>query len=144
MTVKPVPEGYPTVSPYLIVANIADQIEFLQRAFDAEEIERLPAPDGGIMHAEVRIGDSVVLMGESNENNPPVPCMLYLYLDNADAAYQRAISAGASSLQEPQDTFYGDRTAGVRDAFGNQWWLATQVEEVSREEMIKRAAAQPR
>jgi uncharacterized glyoxalase superfamily protein PhnB len=91
------------------------------------------------MHAEVIIGDSVIMMGEAGEVNPPVPAMLYLYLEDCDAAYQRALAAGAVSLQEPKDEFYGDRTAAVKDAFGNQWWMATRIEEVSAEELERRA-----
>jgi PhnB protein len=94
------------------------------------------------MHAQVKIGDSVLMMGQSGENNPALQCILYLYLEDTDATYKQAIAGGAVSLQEPTDTFYGDRTAGVRDAFGNQWWMATRIEEVTRDEMIQRAASQ--
>lgn len=144
MEVKPVPDGYHTVTPYLIVENVSKEIRFLERAFQAHEIERLPGPDGGIMHAEVKIGDSIVMMGQSNENNPPMRCMLYLYLDDADAAYQSAVQAGGTLLQEPANTIYGDRTAGVQDEFDNQWWIATRIEEVGAEEIQKRASAQVR
>ena len=141
MTVKPVPDGYHTVTPYLVVQDVAGLIDFLERAFDAEETERMQSPDGPIMHAEVRIGDSVVMMGEAGEDTPPMPAMLHLYLEDADAAYQRALDAGATSLREPEDQFYGDRTAGVKDDFGNQWWLATHIEDVTPEEMQRRADA---
>lgn len=105
--------------------EVSKLIQFLERTFQANEIERLPGLDGGIMHAEVRIGDSIVMMGQSNDNNPPLRCMLYIYLDDADAAHQSAVQAGGTSLQDPENTFCGDRTAGVQDEFSNQWWMAT-------------------
>lgn len=144
MTVKPVPDGYHTVTPYLVVRDPAGLIEFLQGVFDASEIERTELPDGRIMHAEVRIGDSVVMMGGANEEYPPMPAMLHLYLEDTDAAYRRALEAGATSLREPEDQFYGDRTAGFRDEYGNQWWLATRIEDLSSEEIQRRAEAQAR
>ena len=144
MTVKPVPDGYHTVTPYLVVRGVTDLIHFLQRAFDAREISRTRLPDGSIMYAEVRIGDSLIMLGEAAENTPPMPAMLHLYLEDTDAAYRRALAAGATSLREPEDQFYGDRTAGVQDAFGNQWWLATHIEDVSAEEIQRRADAQTR
>jgi PhnB protein len=123
----------------LVVQDVAALIAFLQQAFDAREMVRMRSPDGSIMHAEVRIGDSVVMMGGAGENNPPMPAMLHLYLEDADDAYRRALEAGATSLREPEDQFYGDRTAGVQDDFGNQWWLATHIEDVTAEEMQRRA-----
>jgi PhnB protein len=94
------------------------------------------------MHAEFTIGDSVVMVGEANDEHPPMPAMLHLYVEECDAAYQQAMSAGATSIQEPRTQFYGDRMAGVRDSQGNQWWLATHVEDVSPEELQRRAAQQ--
>lgn len=141
MTVKSVPEGYHTVTPYLVVSDVSGLIDFLSLALDARETERMQRPDGSIIHAEVQIGDSVVMMGGANEGNPPMPGMLYLYLEDCDDAYRSSLDAGAASLQEPEDQFYGDRTAGVKDAFGNQWWFATRVEQVSAEEMERRAEA---
>ena len=141
MTVKPVPDGYHTVTPYLVVQDVASLIDFLEQAFNAGEMVRMRSPGGSIMHAEVRIGNSMVMMGEAGENNPPMPAMLHLYLEDADAAYRRALEAGATSLREPEDQFYGDRTAGVKDDFGNQWWLATHIEDVTPEEMQRRAEA---
>lgn len=141
MSVKPIPDEYHTITPYLIVHDVDGLMDFLQRALDAREIERLEAPGGSIVHAEMRIGDSVVMMAEANEQNPPMPAMLHLYLEDADTAYRRALEAGATSLREPEDQFYGDRTAGVQDRFGNQWWLATHVEDVTPEEMRRRFGA---
>jgi PhnB protein len=142
MAVKSVPDGYHTVTPYLVVRDVAGLIDFLERAFGAREIERLQAPDGSLTHAEVRIGDSVIMMGAAGEGNPPLQSMLHLYLEDADAAYQQALAAGAASLREPEDQFYGDRTGGVQDAYGNQWWLATRIEDLSSEEIQRRAEAQ--
>jgi len=144
MNLEHVPDGYHTVTPYLIVRGVTDLIRFLQQAFDAREISRTRLPDGNIMHAEVRIGDSLVMVGEAGEHTPPMPAMLHLYLEDTDTAYRRALAAGATSLREPEDQFYGDRVAGVQDAFGNQWWLATHTENVSVEEIQRRADAQAR
>ena len=135
------PEGYHTVTPYLVVKDVAKLIEFIKHAFDGKLTEQMDQPDGNITHAEMRIGDSVVMMGQASENEPPTTTMLYLYLEDTDAAYRQSLSAGASSLREPRDEFYGDRSAGVKDAFGNQWWMATHIEEVPPEEMQRRAAA---
>ena len=141
MPAKIIPEGYHTVTPYLVVSGVADLLTFLKGAFDAEQREYLTSPDGGIMHAEVKIGDSVVMMGEPSNESEAIPALLYLYVKDVDAAYKRAIEAGATSLREPEDQFYGDRSAAVRDACGNQWWLATHVEDVPADEMQKRASA---
>jgi uncharacterized glyoxalase superfamily protein PhnB len=138
MTVKPIPEGYHTVTPYLVVQGAAQLIDFLKQAFAAEEIQRMTRPDGSIGHAEVRIGDSRVMLGEAGGEFKPMPAMLHLYMEDADAVYQRALLAGATSLREPVDEFYGDRMAGVKDQFGNQWWIATHIEDVSPEEMVRR------
>jgi len=139
--VKAVPEGYHTVTPYLVVEGVPRLIDFLKAAFDAVEIERVPGPDGKISHAEVRIGDSVVMMGEASGEWKPMPTMIYLYVSDADASYKRALDAGATSLMEPMDQFYGDRNGGVKDPCGNQWWVATRKENVSPEELRRRAEA---
>jgi PhnB protein len=141
MAVKPIPEGHHTVTPYLVVRDVAQLIDFMKQAFAAEEILRMAQPDGVIMHAEVRIGDSQVMLGEARGDNEPMPAMLHLYVEDADAVYRRALQAGATSLREPVDEFYGDRIGGVKDRFGNQWWIATHIEDVSPEEMARREAA---
>ncbi|MGH2454359.1 MAG: VOC family protein [bacterium] len=140
MTVKPVPEGYHTVTPYLIVRGVPQLLDFLKRAFDAVETER-QTRDGVVTHAEVRIGDSVVMMGEAGDRNPPKPAMLYLYVKDADALYNRALQAGATSARELADEFYGDRVGAVKDSGGNEWWIATHQEDVSPEELARRAEA---
>lgn len=141
MAVKPIPEGYHTVTPYLIGHGTAELIDFLKKSFGAEEKERHMRPDGAIMHAEVRIGDSIVMMGEASDQFKAMPTSIHLYVEDVDAAYTRAVQAGGTSLREPADQFYGDRNAGVVDASGNQWWLATHVEDVSPEEMQRRQEA---
>lgn len=141
MAVKAIPEGYHTVTPYLVVPGVAGLIEFLQQAFEAEERHRMARPDGTIMHAEVRIGDSIVMMGEATGEFQPKPAMIHLYVTDVDATYRRALAAGATSVREPTDQFYGDRTGGVKDASGNQWWIATHVEDVPADEMKRRSEA---
>lgn len=142
MAVNPTPNGYHTITPYLVVENVSGLIEFTKQALGAEEIERLHRDDGGIIHAEVRVGDSVIMMGEAKDATQTKPAFLYVYLKDADAAYQKALEAGAVSLQEPQDQFYGDRTAVVKDEFGNQWEFAARIEDVPEDEMQRRATAQ--
>jgi uncharacterized glyoxalase superfamily protein PhnB len=139
MPVEPVPTGYHTVTPYLVVADVAGLIDFMSRAFGAVETSRFTGPDGRIMHAEVKVGDSPVMLGESGGEWKPMPSVLHMYVPDVDAVYADAIAAGAASLREPNDQFYGDRMAGVEDAAGNQWWIATHVEDVSPEEMRRRA-----
>ena len=137
--VKPVPEGYPAVIPYCAVKDAAALLEFVKKAFGAEEKYRMADPDGVIRHAEVRIRDSVLMIGQSPTSHPN---MLYMYVPDVDAAYQRAMAApgAAKSLREPTNEWYGDRSAGLEDSQGNQWWLATHIEDVSPEELAKRAA----
>ncbi len=141
MPAKPIPDGYRTVTPYIIVKGIDRLIDFLKQAFDAQEEERLMRPDGTIMHAEVRIGDSVVMMGEAGGPFEPMPASIHLYVPDADAMYRRALQAGGTSLMEPADQFYGDRNGGVKDAFGNHWWISTHKEDLSREELRTRTEA---
>jgi uncharacterized glyoxalase superfamily protein PhnB len=141
MAAKHIPEGYHTVTPYLVVKNARGLIEFVKQTFGAEERELLTKPDGGVMHAEVLIGNSVVMMGEPSDDSEVFPALLYLYVDDCDAVYKKALEAGATSLREPEDQFYGDRSAAVDDAFGNHWWLATHVEDVPTEEMQRRAVS---
>ncbi len=113
------PAGYHTVTPYLVVENIEAIITFLKDAFGAAETERVPGPDGATRHAEVRIGDSIVMMGAAQEGYPSMPGALYLYVEDTDATYGSALKAGATSIMEPADQFYGDRNAGVKDSQGN-------------------------
>jgi len=142
MPVKPIPDGYHSVTPYLIVRGVARLIDFLKQAFEATEtIPRMTRPDGTIMHAEIRIGDSAVMLGEPMGEFQPMPGSLYLYVSDTDATYRRALQAGATSTMEPADQFYGDRNAGVKDPQGNTWWIATRKEDVPPQELVRRAEA---
>jgi len=140
MTVKPVPDGFHTVTPYLVVRDVAGLMDFLRDAFGARIKEAVPGPDGKVAHGEVVIGDSVVMLGEAREEHPPRPSTLYLYIPDCDDAYRRAMEAGATSIMKPTDMFYGDRNGGVMDPAGNQWWVATHVEDVPPDEIARRAA----
>jgi PhnB protein len=133
------PEGYRNVTPYLTVSDAAKLIDFLKEAFGATEKVRMPGPGGTVAHAEVEIGDSIVMMGTNP--NDLFPAMLYIYVDDADATYRKALAAGATSHEEPNDTFYGDRRAEVRDQFGNRWSIATHIEDVPPDEMDRRMKA---
>ena len=139
MAVDPIPEGHPVVSPYLIVGNVVELLGFIDAVFDSEEMARTHRPDGSIMHAQVRLGGSIIMMGETEDGSQRMPGSLFVYVDDADAIYQRALDAGATSMMEPTDQFYGDRLAGVRDTNGNVWWIATHIEDVSAEEIERRA-----
>jgi PhnB protein len=120
-------EGLRDVTPCLLPKGTPLVIDFLKRAFEAEEVSRHASPQGTIQHATVRIGDSIVELGEAHGPFQPMPTMFYLYVENADAAYQRAMEAGATSISPPADQHYGDRVAAVRDPFGNEWYMATHI-----------------
>lgn len=138
-SVKPIPEGYHTVTPYLLVQGAENLINFMKNAFDAKETERYSMPDGSIGHAEVRIGDSVIMVADAQgDEYRPMAAGIHLYVEDCDVTYKRAIGAGATSVREPKDQFYGDRSADVNDQFGNKWWIATHKEDMSKEEIIKR------
>ena len=136
-----IPAGYHTVTPYLTVAGAADLIEFLKQAFAAREKERITQPDGTISHAEVIVGDSVIMLGEPKAECKPMGGAFYLYVEEVDAVYQRALTAGASPVMAPANQFWGDRMATVNDRFGNLWHVATRIEEVSTGELQRRIAA---
>jgi PhnB protein len=135
-----IPEGYHTVTPYFVVADGPAFLGFLQRVFDAQERSVFKDPAGRIMHAELHLGDSVVEFGEANSQWPPMRLNLHVYVPDTDATYRRAMEAGAKSLRDPRDEFYGERSAGIEDPAGNIWWLATRIEDVAPEEMERRAA----
>jgi PhnB protein len=124
-----IPEGFHMITAYLHPLRAEPVISFLKRAFGAEELEKYASPDGVIHHAKIKIGDSVLEMGEANGPYQPMPSVFYLYVPNVDAMYSRALNAGATSTSEPVDQPYGDRMAGVRDVFGNQWYIATHIRE---------------
>jgi uncharacterized glyoxalase superfamily protein PhnB len=141
MPVKPKPDGTSTVTPYLLTSNVGKLIEFLQMVFDAKEAYRMTMPDGAIMHAQVHIGESSIMMGMAPPGHDVISAMLYVYVPDVDAAYRRAINAGATSVRGLTDEFYGDRVGAVKDTDGNQWYIATHKEDVPTDELAKRAAA---
>ena len=122
------PEGYTTVSPYLIVDGANATIEFLRNVFGAIELRRFPDPTGKVMHAEVRIDDTVVMIADGTSGWPPVPSHVHVYVADVDATYRRALEAGAISVQEPVKKEDADKRGGVKDAGGTTWWIATKVE----------------
>ena len=136
---RPIPKGYHSVTPWIISRHSARLIEFLTAAFGAEEIARVVGDDGSIGHAEVRIGDSVVMMFDAKPHWPDTPAFLRLYVADGDAVFQQALRAGATSVTEMTHLFWGDRVGRVRDPFGNLWWIQTRVEDVSLEEMERRS-----
>ena len=129
MSVPPKPEGYSSVSPYLMAEGAQRVIDFLKRAFGATELRRTDAPDGSIMHAEVRIDDSVIMLADGGGDFPAFPAWMHVYVPDVDATYRRALEAGGVSVQEPvQKEGEQDKRGGVKDPAGNTWWIATQVE----------------
>jgi PhnB protein len=146
--VSPIPEGYPRVSPHLSVAGAADAIDFYKNVLGASERMRMSMPDGKVAHAELQIGDSVVMIGDEIEGGTDPsprtlggsPVALFVYVEDVDDVYKRAIDAGSSSVQEPENHFYGDRVAMFDDPFGHRWNIATHVEDVPPDEMERRAA----
>ncbi len=142
MAVKPIPEGYSSVTPYLIVRDADAVLSFVKSAFGAVVKEEHRLPDGSVMHAVAVIGGAPVMMGQANDRFPERPAMIHVYVPDADAAYARALQAGGKSIQEMTTQFYGDRSGGVEDPAGVVWWIATHVEDVAPEEIERRAKAQ--
>ena len=140
MAVRPIPEGYHTVVPYLIAADAEQLLAFLKQAFGVREHDVTRDQKGVIWHADVMIGDSHVMLSQGNEQHKPMPAAIYLYVPDTDALHRAAVAAGATSTMEPADQFYGDRTAGVTDPWGNMWWIGTHVEDVAPDELKRRVA----
>jgi PhnB protein len=148
-TVKPIPDGYQALTPYLIVDGAARAIEFYQKVFGAIELMRMASPDGKIGHAELMINDSRIMLADEAPQRGArgphsvggSPVMLMLYVDDVDAIAKRAIAAGAKLVRPIEDQFYGDRAGGLEDPFGHHWHVATHKEDVSPEELQRRAAA---
>lgn len=138
--VNPIPDGFHTVTPVLTVQGASKLIGFLQQAFDAEELYRLDGPNGTVMHAELKIDDSMVIVGEATDQWKPMPATVALYVEDPDGWYQRALRAGGSFVRGPSNQFYGDRSAGIKDFAGNHWWIHTHIEDVPPEGIKKRAA----
>jgi len=138
MNVKPIPDGFHTVTPYLVVKGAAQLIEFIRKAFDGKQLYAHSRPDGTVMHAVVQVNDSMIMLADGTDQHPAQPAMLYLYVTDTDSYYKKAMASGATSIMEPADMFYGDRNAGVIDPSGNQWWIGTHIEDVSEKEMTIR------
>jgi PhnB protein len=138
---KPVPDEYHTVTPYLVVENAGTLIDFLTAAFDAKLRHSHQRPDGRVAHAEMSLGDSIIMMGSAQGDTKPMPTALYLYVPDCDALYRRALAAGGVSISEPKDQPYGDRHGAVKDPCGNSWWVATHIEDVSPQEIERRMSA---
>ncbi len=149
MNVKPIPDGYASVTPYLIVQGAAKAIEFYQKVFGATERMRIPIPEGKIAHAEIQIGDSIIMLAdecpERGAKSPltigNTPVCIHLYVTDADAVFAKAIAAGARQIRAIENQFYGDRSGMFSDPFGHSWNVATHVEDVSPQELQKRMAA---
>src|SRR2546422_10399539 len=150
MAVKPIPEGYHSVTPYLIIRGASQALDFYKKAFGAVELFRFPTPDGKIGHAEIKIGDSPVMLAdefpEMGAKSPPTiggsPVTIHLYVEDVDKTFAQAIAAGAKETRPVKDQFYGDRAGQLEDPFGHKWYIATHKEELTMEEVKRRAAAQ--
>jgi PhnB protein len=146
-TAQAIPKGHHTITPSLFVAGAAKAIDFYKKALGAEELMRFPAPDGTIMHAELRIGDSIIMLadempdqgGRSPKSIGGTPVSFFVYGQNVDAAWKRAVDAGAKPIVPLADQFWGDRTGCLEDPFGHQWWLAQHIEDLTPEELRKKA-----
>ena len=147
--VNPIPEGYHTLTPYLTIRNAAAALDFYKRAFGADEIFRIASPDGKVGHAEIRIGDSAIMLSdefpEMGAQSPLAmggsPVMLHLYVEDVDALVDRAVKAGGKLERPVADQFYGDRGGMITDPFGHKWWIATHVEDVPPDELERRSKA---
>ena len=147
--VKPIPEGYHSVTPYLHIRGAADAIEYYKKVFGATELMRMPGPGGKVMHAEIRIGDSIVMLADENPQMGALSPQsvggtasgFLVYVDKVDAVVQKAVDSGSKLLRPVQDQFYGDRSGTITDPFGHRWYVATHIEDVTPEEMRKRMAA---
>ena len=147
--VTPVPDGYHTATPYLIVKGAAKAIDFYKQAFDATELERMEMPNGKIAHAEIKIGDSIIMLGDEAPQHGTrgpkslggSPCGLYLYVEDVDETFNRAVTAGATVTMEVKDQFYGDRNGSLVDPFGHTWYVATRKENLSMDEIQRRVPA---
>lgn len=146
--VKPIPDTYPRVTPHLSILGVADALEFYQSVLGATVRMRMDAPGGLVAHAEIQLGDSVIMLGDealpdadpSPKSLGSTPVSLFVYVDDVDAVFRRALAAGAQAVSEPEFHFYGDRVATIDDPFGHRWNVATHVEDVSPEDMERRAA----
>jgi PhnB protein len=149
MAVKPIPDGYHAVTPYLIIKGASRAIDFYKNAFGATEIMRMPGPGGSIAHAEIKIGDSPIMLADEQQQGPyrspesfgGTPVSLMIYVPDVDKTFTQAIDAGAKEDRAVQDQFYGDRSGNLTDPFGHAWTVSTHKEDVSEEEMQRRMSA---
>ena len=145
MSVKPIPEGYHSVTPYMGIEKAAEAIEFYKKAFGATQVMRLDMPDGRVGHAELRIGDCAIMLGTPCDEMPlsspdgRSSVALHLYVEDVDKQFQQAVAAGASAVSPPEDRFYGDRSGSVKDPFGHLWFLSTHKEDLTEEQVHQRA-----
>jgi PhnB protein len=139
-TVRPIPVDAQPLTPFVSIDDVGTFIEFVKEAFAGSVAYMMKSDDGVVRHCRLDIGGSQLMVSAGTDLFKPMPCMLHLYVDDVDAVYRRATKAGASSLRDPTDQFYGDRSAGVEDRWNNQWWLATHTEDVSPAEMRRREA----
>jgi PhnB protein len=147
MRTKPIPDGYHTVTPFLAVHNGSEAIEFYKKAFGAKEMSRFMTPDGHMVHGEIKIGDSTIMLAEempdhhwqSPDKLNGFSAQMYLYVEDVDAFFKKAVAAGAKEVEPIKDQFYGDRSGALEDPFGHRWWVATHVEDVPQDELQKRA-----
>ena len=151
MAAKPIPEGYHSVTPYLIFSGAGEAIAFYKQALGAGEVMRMEDPSGRIHHAEISIGDSRIMLADEHPEiqalSPKTiggsPVSMHIYVEDADAAVERAVAAGAKLIRPVADQFYGDRVGGIEDPFGYRWFIATHKEDLTMDEIRRRAAAQP-
>jgi PhnB protein len=137
--VKPVPDGFHTITPYLVVDGADELIQFLEKGLGGKQIFNMHREENKVSHATVQIGDSMIMVSDVMQGMKPEIAMLYLYVDDADAVFKSAIAAKAEQVQPMKDQFYGDRSGAVKDRWGNTWWIATQKEKVEGEELERRA-----
>ena len=140
--VSPIAPGFRSITPFLMVDGVPAFLDFLRKVFDVQVTRQYAGPNDTITHAEVRLDDSVIMIGDPMGKYPLAPAALYFYVTNVDSVYKQALDAGATSVREPNKEFYGDRVAAVKDHWGNTWWLATHVEDVGEEELQRRNAEQ--
>jgi PhnB protein len=138
MTVQPIPEGFHALTPIVAVKEVMRLIDFLKAAFGAVELLKIHAPDGSVMHAELKIGDSILMLGEAGETCLVTTATLYLYVPDVDTTYRAGLDAGGESMEEPATRFWGDRMATIRDFAGNKWMVATHLEDVDSDELMRR------
>lgn len=136
--VSPIPAEYGSITPYLVIPRCAEAIEFYKRAFAATEVMRMPMPDGSVAHAELKIGDAIVMLSSGGPDWPATASLICLYVEDCDAVFARAVEAGATVLTPLSDQFYGDRSGSVQDPFGQRWSIMTHKEDLTPEELEAR------